>query len=103
MDLAHLASYLEADQRLLDLYADADDWARQVILNAHSELLDFELPRAGEGDTSSWRRWIDTALESPQDIVPWQMAAEPPGPTYQAAAHSVVVLFGEIRRGATLT
>jgi glycogen operon protein len=58
---------------------------------------------AGEGDTSSWRRWIDTALGSPQDIVPWQMAAVLPGPTYQAAAHSVVVLFGEIRRGNTLT
>ena len=41
-----------------------------LILNAHSEPLDFELPPAGEGGTSSWRRWIDTALESPQDIVP---------------------------------
>jgi starch phosphorylase len=37
MHLADLKSYLEADQRLLDLYANADEWARKAILNvAHS-------------------------------------------------------------------
>jgi starch phosphorylase len=33
MHLADLASYLEADRRLLDLYADPDGWARRVIRN----------------------------------------------------------------------
>jgi starch phosphorylase len=33
MHLADLRSYLEADQRLLRLYADPDAWARKVILN----------------------------------------------------------------------
>jgi starch phosphorylase len=33
MHLADLESYLEADQRLLALYADADGWARKAILN----------------------------------------------------------------------
>jgi glycogen phosphorylase len=33
MHLADLKSYLEADQRLLDLYADPDAWARKAILN----------------------------------------------------------------------
>jgi starch phosphorylase len=33
MHLADLRSYLEADQRLLRLYADPDGWARKVILN----------------------------------------------------------------------
>jgi starch phosphorylase len=33
MHLADLSSYLEADQRLLDLYADPDAWARKAILN----------------------------------------------------------------------
>ncbi len=33
MHLADLKSYLEADQRLLRLYADPDGWARKVILN----------------------------------------------------------------------
>jgi glycogen operon protein len=72
-----------------------------LILNAFWEPLDFELPPAGEGGTGAWRRWIDTALESPEDIVPWQMASVLPGSTYQAAAHTVVVLFGEIRQGET--
>jgi starch phosphorylase len=36
MHLADLAAYLEADQRLLDLYADPDGWARKVILNVAS-------------------------------------------------------------------
>ena len=33
MHLADLKSYLEADQRLVDLYADTDAWARMTILN----------------------------------------------------------------------
>jgi starch phosphorylase len=33
MHLADLTAYLEADRRLLDLYADSDGWARKVILN----------------------------------------------------------------------
>ena len=33
MHLADLKSYLDADGRLLDLYANQDDWTRKVILN----------------------------------------------------------------------
>src|SRR5262249_49742739 len=33
MHLADLKSYLEADQRVVDLYADPDGWARKAILN----------------------------------------------------------------------
>ncbi len=33
MHLADLGSYLEADQRLFDLYADPEGWARKAILN----------------------------------------------------------------------
>ena len=33
MHLADLRSYLEADQRLSELYADQDGWARKAILN----------------------------------------------------------------------
>jgi starch phosphorylase len=37
MNLADLKSYLDADQRLLDLYANPDEWTRKVVLNvAHS-------------------------------------------------------------------
>jgi starch phosphorylase len=36
MHLADLKSYLEADQRLLELYGDPDAWARKAILNVAS-------------------------------------------------------------------
>jgi starch phosphorylase len=36
MHLADLQSYLEADQRLVALYADRDGWARKAILNVAS-------------------------------------------------------------------
>ena len=36
-----------------------------LILNAYWEVLDFELPSV----IGSWRRWIDTSLHTPQDIV----------------------------------
>jgi isoamylase len=36
------------------------------MLNAYHEALEFELPQIKEA--SHWRRWIDTALESPDDI-----------------------------------
>jgi isoamylase len=73
-----------------------------LILNAYWAPLEFELPPVGDDDASSWRRWIDTALESPQDIVPWQTAPSLSGNSYRAAARSVVVLFGETRRGEAL-
>jgi glycogen phosphorylase len=33
MHLADLKSYLEADQRVVELYADPDAWARKAILS----------------------------------------------------------------------
>ncbi len=64
-----------------------------LILNAYWEPLDFELPPLDNGGENPWRRWIDTALDSPHDIVPWQTAPAVPGSTYRAEARSVVVLF----------
>ena len=61
-----------------------------LILNAHWEPLEFELPSLASG--SSWLRWIDTGLDSPQDIVPWEAAEPVGGPTYRAAPRSVVLL-----------
>ena len=74
-----------------------------LILNAYWEPLEFELPPVGEGGQGSWRRWIDTALRSPQDIVPWQTAPSLSGNSYRATARSVVVLFAEIGRGKALS
>jgi glycogen operon protein len=59
-----------------------------LILNAYWEALDFELPPAA----GPWRRWIDTSLHAPRDIVEWQNAPPIPGGTYRAGPRSVVVL-----------
>jgi isoamylase len=64
------------------------------ILNAYWEHLEFELPM---NHGSPWRRWIDTALDSPDDIVPWQKAPSIAGSTYRALSRSVVVLFADLK------
>jgi glycogen operon protein len=62
-----------------------------LILNAYWEPLDFELPKPPEG--RSWRRWIDTALDPPNDIVPWESAPAVSDTGYRVGARSVVMLF----------
>ena len=52
MHLADLTSYLEADRRLVELYADPEGWARKVILNV-----------AGSGRFSSDRTIAEYATE----------------------------------------
>ncbi len=61
------------------------------IFNAYSEPLNFDLPKLEKAIL--WRRWIDTALDSPNDIVPWQAAEAVIGDAYRAEARSVVILF----------
>jgi glycogen phosphorylase len=56
MHLADLKSYLDADQRLLDLYSNPDEWTRKAVLNV-----------AGSGKFSSDR----TIAEYAADI--WQV------------------------------
>jgi len=64
-----------------------------LILNAYWEPLDFELPPANNEGGNRWRRWIDTAQDSPNDIVPWREAPTVPGRTYRVEARSVVALY----------
>ena len=63
-----------------------------VILNAYWEPLDFELPISSDG-RQTWRRWIDTALDPPNDICGWNSETPVPGTTYRAGPRSVVVLI----------
>jgi len=46
-----------------------------------------------EPGANSWRRWIDTAQETPEDIVPWEQATPVSGLAHRAEARSVVVLY----------
>jgi glycogen operon protein len=64
-----------------------------VIFNAYWQPLDFELPRLDGVGENPWRRWIDTALDSPHDILEWDRAESFPGYAYRAEARSVVMLL----------
>jgi glycogen operon protein len=64
-----------------------------VILNAYRQPLDFALPPVPGDARGRWRRWIDTGLDFPDDIVPWRTAPALHVGSYHAEAHSVVVLF----------
>jgi glycogen operon protein len=77
--------------RSLALEATLPDGIRiHLILNAYWEALDFELPLPG--GTRIWRRWIDTTLESPNEIIDWPAAPPVAGSTYHVGPRSVVVL-----------
>jgi isoamylase len=67
-----------------------------LIFNVYWEPLDFELPQAEAGTPISWRRWIDTSRESPDDIVPWRKAPKLAEHTYRAGPRSVVVLWARL-------
>lgn len=66
-----------------------------LLANAYWEALDFELPQIGRAGIS-WRRWINTALDSPQDIVYWEAALPVPSSAVRAEPLSVIVLFAEL-------
>ena len=68
-----------------------------LMFNAYWEPLDFELPPVRGAGADPWRRWIDTSLESPNDIAEWQIAPPVPGYTYRAGPRSVVVVWASLR------
>lgn len=71
----------------------AEQMAVYLIFNAYWEPLQFELPPIGTPRVNAWRRWIDTFLEPPEDIAPWQNSPPIDGSTYEAGPRSVVVLW----------
>ena len=64
-----------------------------LILNAYWKSLDFQLPPAEHNSGKAWRRWIDTTLDAPLDIMDWQNAQPVSAECYRAGPRSVVVLF----------
>jgi isoamylase len=63
-----------------------------LMFNAYWEPLDFELPEGGDGPMN-WFRWIDTALDPPNDICDWKQEMWVPQSTYRVGARAVVVLI----------
>jgi glycogen operon protein len=63
------------------------------LLNAWCEPLTFEMPHIDSVTLGPWRRWIDTSLDSPQDIVDWMCAEPVSGDFYHAGPHSTAILI----------
>ena len=63
------------------------------MFNAYWEALDFDLPLVPAAAVSGWQRWIDTSLESPEDIMDAAAAPPVPGTQYRVAPRSVAALF----------
>jgi len=70
--------------------------AVHMIFNAYHAPLHFELPLRANEQAGPWRRWIDTYLESPEDIVPWDQPRPISGANYCAGPHSVAVLVRDL-------
>jgi isoamylase len=67
-----------------------------LMCNAYWEALDFELPSVPETAVAGWQRWIDTARESPEDIIDPPTAPPVTGTRYRALPRSVTALYARI-------
>jgi isoamylase len=67
-----------------------------LMINAYREPLEFELPPINHDRENPWRRWIDTSLESPDDIVDWQESAYVRGFKYSLGPRSTVLLYANL-------
>jgi len=67
-------------------------FALHGMLNAYWEPLRFALPEASEALGGTWRRWIDTSLEAPHDVVEWEKSPPVAWATYLVQARSLVLL-----------
>ena len=61
------------------------------MFNAYWEPLTFELPPVPAGSQTAWRRCIDTALASPDDIDPWDTRTGRCGHVCRAGALRVLL------------
>jgi glycogen operon protein len=63
-----------------------------AMLNAYWEPRTFDLPPVPAGRQQGWRRFIDTARDSPDDICPWETAPVVREASYVVQPRSVVLL-----------
>jgi glycogen operon protein len=63
-----------------------------LMVNAWREPLEFSLPPSGEIPGGRWRRFIDTSLPSPEDIVPIDRAPAIETETYPLPPRSLAVM-----------
>jgi len=70
--------------------------AMHYIINAFTESLEFELPAVHNGKECAWSRWIDTSLQSPEDISQLNKLAKLDGFVYSLKAHTVAIFITEL-------
>ncbi|MBW7898830.1 Glycogen debranching enzyme [Candidatus Brocadiaceae bacterium B188] len=63
-----------------------------IMINAYWKDMEFEIPPVYESEYEVWRRWIDTARESPDDILSWDEAAVVREAVYPVQSRSLVIL-----------
>jgi glycogen operon protein len=85
----------DAESRVLAATFHSSDgkFTLHGMFNAHWEAQEFELPVRLHARPARWRRWIDTGLDSPNDIVPWLKAPTVAGPLCRLEGRSLAVLF----------
>ena len=82
-------------------------WSRRgrllthIMLNAYWGPLTFELPPVQNLQGKAWHRWIDTALDPPEDIGTWAHAPAVSGSTYPVQPRSIVVLMERIGKDSS--
>ena len=75
----------------------SETFAVYWILNAYWEPLTFELPH----DPNGWHRWIDTSLDSPEDITDWKNSPAVEGHSYKMKERSMVLLVSFYNRSSS--
>jgi isoamylase len=70
------------------------------MLNAWWQPLAFELPASRHLPGHHWRRWLDTSLAPPADILPFDEARVVEGGTYELQPHSLAVMLARDASGA---
>jgi glycogen operon protein len=66
-----------------------------LMFNAYWEPLTFELPELPAECRHPWRRWIDTFLETPEDICDWRRGVPVSATTYTVRPRSLVILTAQ--------
>jgi len=63
------------------------------MVNAYWEPLQFNLPPVPDECQGPWRRWIDTALENPEDACEWRCGKPVTVEQYRVESRSLVILI----------
>jgi glycogen operon protein len=64
-----------------------------LMISAYKDYLEFEVPEYIEERKCTWKRWIDTSLESPEDITDFSEAPVISEKVYKLCPHTIAILI----------